>query len=456
MDNDDLDSDLEIIEESSTCWYADGSNKQNGVGSKQKYSLLESVSERFEQNRRERESRIETMRTKREVEVAHSQYLKNEVVSREELNHARPIVNAWAQKHDKVEKATRRVAMSKDRQFHSPYRARRGQPPYDVTQRSHTGLSVSSAGTSDRHVTAGHSSNSSDTFVSYDPSVSVDTSMKYVCPVVNCKAWYMSRHKYRDHKHSFSHSPCNPCLSLADSELPQRPQFYICPKCGDIYQRKIECQEHMIMNGHLSLFSPLAIVAFACPQCLTFYDDQARCSQHMANAHHSDVSFPFSGDFDRAGSQDPFTIPIPQSLAEDFIIKCAEVPFHVMCTECNFLIKDHHHMKHHGKKTAYSHFLSSHADSTPAGVFSMYLSGTTCTSCDQILHPSDFVDDCHRCDRGLTGRRTELNCKTMKEFVRRVGLTLERKASSAIDITSELDEKRGLPAPQDERVASFS
>ena len=52
----------------------------------------------------------------------------------------------------------------------------------------------------------------------------------------------------------------------------------------------------MIMNDHLSLFSPLAIVAFACPQCLGFYDDQARCSQHMAKAHHNDVALPFSGN----------------------------------------------------------------------------------------------------------------------------------------------------------------
>ena len=78
--------------------------------------------------------------------------------------------------------------------------------------------------------------NSSLIIVSDNVTPSVSPGKLYVCRVLNCEAMFTSEAKLNHHMNQFSHSPCNPCLSVKDGKLLPDPLCYMCPKCDQDFK----------------------------------------------------------------------------------------------------------------------------------------------------------------------------------------------------------------------------
>ncbi|XP_046550310.1 E3 SUMO-protein ligase ZNF451-like [Haliotis rubra] len=363
-----------------------------------RFALLESVSGRFEQNRREREERINRMRNRQEAEKAHSLYLKLNVSSPYELQQARHVAESWAKRNGRQ----RPLMTERQRQ---------------VLQQIET---VDRSNRRSQRLASPPSLNISNNANDYTET----------CPIIGCQVKFTNQQDHEMHERHFEHSPCNPLLQMPNGCLPDHPLGFVCPKCGESFQRKIECQEHMVMSDHLSLFSPLPVSAYMCPQCLLFFPEKMRCHNHMEELHHFEVAYPFNDDLNTNPSSCPKTVPVTQELACDFIQKVkARCPtFTLTCVECQVVVENQQELDQHRRETEEMHMFSSSASSNLAEIFAEYLGDSTCDTCLQVLHtpPSDGI---HNCGTGMQGVSINLNCKSFNEFVLRCGHTLQMNPS---------------------------
>ncbi|XP_067678005.1 E3 SUMO-protein ligase ZNF451-like [Haliotis asinina] len=363
-----------------------------------RFALLESVAGRFEQNRREREERINRMRNRQEAEKAHSLYLKLSASSPYELQQARHVAESWAKRNGRQ----RPLMTARQRQ---------------VLQQIET---VDRSNRRSQRLASPPSLNTSNNANDYSET----------CSIIGCQVKFTSQQDHEMHERDFEHSPCNPLLQMPNGCLPHHPLGFLCPKCGESFQRKIECQEHMVMSDHLSLSSPLPVCAYMCPQCLLFFPEKMRCHNHMEELHHFEVAYPFSDDLNSNPSSCPRTVPVTQELALDFIQKVkARCPtFTLTCVECQVVVESQQELEQHQRETEEMHMFTSSASSNLAEIFAEYLGDSTCDTCLQILHtpPPDGI---HNCTTGMQGVSINLSCKSFNEFVLRCGHTLQMNPS---------------------------
>jgi len=57
-------------------------------------------------------------------------------------------------------------------------------------------------------------------------------------------------------------------------------------------------------------------------------------------------------------------VPMPESLARDFMMKCKSVAYTVQCLECSLLIQSPASLRHHIRETNSQHIVSSLTDSS--------------------------------------------------------------------------------------------
>ncbi|XP_071118901.1 E3 SUMO-protein ligase ZNF451-like [Haliotis cracherodii] len=359
-----------------------------------RFPLLESVSSRFEQNRREREERIERLRNRQEAEKAHSLYLKLNLSSPYELQRARHVAESWAKKNGRQ----RPLMTERQRQ---------------VLQQIET---VDRSNTRSQRILAPPMLNVSNNANDYSET----------CPIIGCQVKFSSQKDHEMHERHFEHSPCNPLLHMPNGCLPDHPLSFVCPKCGESFQRSIDCQEHMVMSDHLSLYLPLPVCAYMCPQCLLFFPEKMRCHNHMEELLHFQVAYPFSDDLNSNPSSCPRTVPVTLELARDFIQKVkARCPtFTLTCVECQVVVGSQQELDQHRRETEETHMFTSSSTCNLVEIFAEYLGDKTCDTCLQILHPPPS-DGIHNCVTGMQGVSTNLNFNSFNEFVLRCGHTLQ-------------------------------
>lgn len=462
-----------------------------------KYPYLESVKARFEQQRKENEERVKVMRTKREVEMAHSLYLKKNKVDPDKMTDAKFVVDAWVNKH--VGKAIKRLSRDKKKSSQrtsnrpnillSPSFKNRIPPAVSTTEGKNNTIHIrntivttqegnneavsrSNVGSNDSVIILSDDDNSmtgsslvddvsgpstSSCAKSYygpfrpgaapDHVTSTDVVMKdskdeiehhKTCSVIGCNAVFSSHVAKNRHDVNFSHSPCNPLLLNINCELTLHDK-YMCPKCCKIFKSNHGCKEHMKTLQHLPFLSPLVLGGYICAQCLNIFGNHQDCCNHIKDMKHRDVAYPFKDDF----AKDTPLTPVPVSLQfiKEFCGVCEAVTFNLKCVDCGIGINSPLHLSQHQIETHNTHCISATATSTQVEAFSTFLSSHFCSLCTCICEKTDengFLK--HKCSKNHTGDIVDLNCKSFSEFVTMCGIRCHRNSITTV-ISSEDDEE---------------
>ncbi|KAL3868733.1 hypothetical protein ACJMK2_041503 [Sinanodonta woodiana] len=405
-----------------------------------KYPLLESIGARFSQNRQEQAERIIANKIKREVELAHSQYLKRNVASPAEVAAARPIVKAWADKNDVVGKLQRRQINVRRRISSVP-------PHSDfVNVKSETGCNAHQIRVYNKSTVQVQSINerTRDTnlqsdFVNLTQELAISENKKLVCSVLNCGAQFNSWSRLSNHENRFAHSPCNPLIKIEDLKLPVDPLCYMCAACDVEFMEKDRCLQHISEMDHLPFYPPIAVGAYMCPQCFLLFISFRDCYNHFESSGHESISYAFSED---ACSGDIMPVPVAMEMAQDFCERCQSVDFFVQCLECELPITSPKALRDHKEETNGQHLSAALTDSSLMEVFAMYLKPSSCLDCKSLCSEEDQKNNTHRCPNGRSGKIVKNDCKSFTEFVKCCGLTL-MKSTGKSDKVLDSDSFKG-------------
>ncbi|XP_050402684.2 uncharacterized protein LOC126818986 isoform X2 [Patella vulgata] len=427
-----------------------------------KFGLLDSIGAVFAQRNQEREERRRIARVKDEVARAHGQYLRQNVVSKDEYDRAGSVVSQWAKKNG-IGQETQRLLNRKNKAIPGRERSMKRKrtnpesetPPKTTPRRplscdainrdlqntvildqnkrykakaSATCTTSSSFNSvirinSDLEISSASVTNENDIVDLTNSPLTIHDSIPsdtfYKCNVINCDLVFDSQPLWKNHEVQGVHSTCNPFLNLINGALSDRPIQYCCPKCEEIFQRKIECQEHMIFDNHLPILLPISLCGYMCPQCCMIFSSIVYCHTHMSKNNHFQTTYQFSGDFQGIESR---SVPMPSYLAEQFYQKCSNVGCEVKCIECNVELKTKDEIISHDLDQTRTHQLITTSLSTPEEVFAEFLTDKCCSTCSKIVWNIDAGNGFHQCDDNNLGWLIDHDCKTFIEFVRRCGI----------------------------------
>ncbi|KAK3577544.1 hypothetical protein CHS0354_026512 [Potamilus streckersoni] len=400
-----------------------------------KYPLLESIGARFAQNRQEQAERIFANKTKREVELAHSQYLKRNVASPAEVAAARPVVKAWADKNDVVGREERRRINARRRLTSVPSHSN------SINIRSDTGCNAHQILVYNKSTVQAHNINERasshvpalDTtqqyeFVNFPQESAINENENLVCSVLNCSAQFSSWPRLANHENLFAHSPCNPLIKIKDIKLSVDPLSYMCAACDEEFMEKDRCLKHISEMDHLPFYPPIAVGAYMCPQCFLLFSSFGDCYLHFESSGHKSISYPFSED---AFSGDIMPVPVAMEMARDFCERCQSGNFFLQCLECELPITSPKALRDHKDETNGHHLSAALTDSSLMEIFATYLKPDICLDCKSLCSEEDQKNNTHRCPNGRSGQIVQNGCKTFTEFVKCCGLTLMKSRDSS-------------------------
>lgn len=409
-------------------------DSEDDVRKKPRHPLLDSITQRFDQNKKERELKEAVLRSKREMEKVHSRYLQS-VLDPADLARAKYAAGHWAKKNGLGE-ATLRQEERRQRNNSTPGRNVRddhvrhsevgltvrgdqsspGSRPYNGNHGNRSGRNLGTEPSSEHRtstrveISSPHSKETNTpSRSSFESRASCDTGtskQKFVCPVLYCEANFSSDGALGQHLNLFKHSPCNPCRLAKDCKLSPDPLCFMCPQCDVTFPTRGKCMEHMNAEDHMILATPLTTVAYMCPQCVHLFEDFNSCWMHMEHKNHHKIHFPFSGDDKNMDVNIP--APVTEELAQDFIRRCKKIPFHVQCLDCDEYIANPALMRQHERETNKQHQLAALTSETVVDVFSRYLEEITGTS-----HSSSEFN-----------MRTADTIKTFAEFLRQCAVQM--------------------------------
>ncbi|KAL5016975.1 hypothetical protein ScPMuIL_006564 [Solemya velum] len=395
-----------------------------------RHPLLESVSARFEHNRQEMDERINTMRTRREVEVAHCEYLKKNVASPEHTAEAKSTVMTWANKHNIVERANRRMLKAKRSPF--PRQSWGGNSSIEIISPSSIPDSLAAQyRNKTSNMTRGSSNSNLCDSVKSGPSCVTSKSDLYRCAVLNCEVPFSSRLIYSQHQSEALHTPCNPLRLVSDNRVSSTPVAFMCPKCNLIMNTEEECKKHMKEKKHLVFLDPLQIGGYMCPQCLLIFPETTLCWKHMDSYRHSDIVYPFQDDMSLPNDIIKPPVPVSVQLCHDFQIRCLQVPMTISCVDCSQISMNQAELNNHQELFRDSHILSCSAPRSIVEVFSDYLTGYSCEKCASVC-PSPKEKQDHQCCEAVTGVVIEKSATSFTDFVKCCGLSLRVTKKDAV------------------------
>lgn len=390
-----------------------------------KHPLLDSVGERFQQNKVEREERTALFHSKREMEKVHSEFLKQNVADPHELARASYAANHWAKKNgirDSTLQTAKRNTSPKKGKRHSRGKGKKVANKKPVRTSTVTSASEAEAwqGTSEN---LDYLAMVDDDRAAHNVKYPEDegTDARYICPVLYCEAEFSSEGALGQHMNLFKHSPCNPCRYIKDAKLKPDPLCFKCPDCDLEFPTKQLCRNHMDQEKHLVFYPPLAISAYICPQCLYLFDTLETCWSHMEESRHHKISFPFKDDDIESDINLP--IAVAEEFVQDYLSKCKMVPFHVQCLDCGMDIFNPALFREHQDETNRQHMISALTDSCLTEVFSAYLKIFSCDTCHRLFSELPGADPRHICAGGIIGYIKADQIRTMSEFVKFSALT---------------------------------
>ncbi|XP_062600969.1 E3 SUMO-protein ligase ZNF451-like isoform X1 [Saccostrea cucullata] len=339
-------------------------------------TYLDSVTARFEQQYLERQKKIEKKKCQREVELAHSRYLKQNVVDSQEMGHASFVVGTWSKKHGDIEKKwkikDKREKERIDARF-SPYRSSPSNPRRQSTiQKKRTGTQSQNLVENHRQQTPASSSSSA--VISLDDSLEevkmIGRDEHIICPVLYCEVKFTSQNKLEQHMRDFDHSPINPCSENLDGTLTGIKE-YTCTNCGASFESREGWDNHHDVEGPCSSPKLLTVTGYLCPRTLSIFASKEKCAASIQRGT-SDIKFPFKGDDAvTCGSVKP--CPVSQIFIDDFTTRCKSCPFSISCMDCGVEISNHESLQNHFTLTDQSHILTTTTVFSKEEVFSEYI-----------------------------------------------------------------------------------
>ncbi|XP_061182624.1 E3 SUMO-protein ligase ZNF451-like [Saccostrea echinata] len=345
-------------------------------------TYLNSVTARFEQQYLERQKKIEKKKCQREVELAHSQYLKQNVVDSQEMMHASFVVGTWSKKHGDLEKKwavkDKREKQRIDARF-SPYRnspssSRRQQS--SAIQKKRTSTPSGNSMQNPRQQARTPVSTSSPAVISLDDSLE---EMKMtgceehiiICPVLYCEVKFTSKNKQEQHMRDFDHSPINPCSENSNGVLAGIKQ-YICTHCGANFESRERWDYHHDMEGPCSSPKLLAVNGYLCPRTLSIFSSKEKCEASIQRGTSDIIKFPFKDD-DALTCRSVKPCPVSQTFIDDFTTRCKSCPFSISCMDCGVEINDNESFQSYFSLTDQTHILTATTIFSKEEVFSEYI-----------------------------------------------------------------------------------
>ncbi|XP_048763268.1 uncharacterized protein LOC125671539 isoform X2 [Ostrea edulis] len=346
-------------------------------------TFLDSVTARFEQQFLERQKKLEKKKCQREVELAHSQYLKQNVVDSQEMARAKFVVGTWSRKHGDVEKKwitkDKREKQRIEDRF-SPYGKisnSRKKPFSPVLQKNRAGTVLGN-----KQETLVPSANTAVPVNSLDDPaeevVMIGNDELLVCPVLYCEVRFTSRDQLQQHMEDFDHSPINPCLENPNGALTVT-QEYVCTNCRACFRSRKNWEHHQRMEGPSSssvegfCSSPklLAVAGYLCPKTLSVFSSFESCEASIQKGTTGIIKFPFKDDLESQQSIKP--CPVSKTFIDDFTTRCKSCPYSISCIDCEVEISDNASLQDHVSVTDQSHILTARSNLSKEEVFSEYL-----------------------------------------------------------------------------------
>lgn len=403
-------------------------------------TFLESVKARFEQQYLERQKRIEKKKCQREVELVHSQYLKQNVVNSSEMAHAKFVVGTWSHKHGDAEKKwlvkDKREKQRIEARF-SPYgkspnsSRRQNSSPRDQGHGKFSSPSLPKSGPMTRipiggsqrstpsvSTAASTSTSSSPTVISLDDTpdeIVIDNiepsehSPPLACPVLYCEVLFTTRDKLEQHMRDFDHCPINPCMVNPDGVLAQR-RSYLCTSCDECFSEKRDWECHPHRRGPDSSLEDasatpghLVVVGYLCPRTLSIFSSYEQCENSIKKGTEDILKFPFHDD-DGVTLQSVKPCPVSKAFVDDFTVRCKSCAYNVSCIDCGVELLDSGSLQDHMLLFEHTHVLTSRSIVSKEDVFTEYITE----------HVSNFSE---LLDKYINHSSKEQNLKTFSNFV---------------------------------------
>lgn len=400
-------------------------------------TFLESVKARFEQQYLERQKRIEKKKCQREVELVHSQYLKQNVVNSSEMAHAKFVVGTWSHKHGDAEKKwlvkDKREKQRIEARF-SPYgkspnsSRRQNSSPREQQHGNVSGPSLPKSrlmtrtpmGGSQRSTPASTSTctSSSPTVISLDDTsdeVVIDNielpehSQPLACPVLYCEVLFTTRDKLEQHMRDFDHCPINPCMVNLDGVL-AHSRSYMCTSCSECFKEKKdwECHRHRrapdsSLEDSSATPGLLVVVGYLCPRTLSIFSSYEQCESSIKKGTEDILKFPFQDD-DEVTLQSVKPCPVSKAFVDDFTARCKSCAYTVSCIDCGVELLDSGSLQDHMQLFDHDHVLTSRSTVSKEDVFTEYITE----------HVSNFSE---LLDKYIKRGSEEQSLKTFSNFV---------------------------------------
>lgn len=416
-------------------------------------AFLELVKARFEQQYLERQKRIEKKRCQREVELVHSQYLKQNVVNSSEMAHAKFVVGTWSHKHGDAEKKwlvkDKREKQRMEARF-SPYgkspnsSRRQNSSPREQQHENFSSRSLPKSGLIKRtsvggtprsmpvSTAASTSTSSSPTVISLDDTpdevVSLDDtpdevvtdntestqhSAPLACPVLYCEVLFTTRDKLEKHMRDFDHCPINPCMVNLDGVLAQSThRSYICTSSDESFGRKKDWGSHQhgrdcksALGDSSSTPRLLVVAGYLCPRTLSIFSSYDQCETSINKGTEDILKFPFQDD-SGVTPQSVKPCPVSKAFVDDFTARCKSCAYSVSCIDCGVELVDSGSVQDHILLFDQTHVLTSRSTVSKEDVFTEYITE----------HISNFTKLLAKYITGYSGSK-EQTLKTFSNFV---------------------------------------